>query len=63
MELFSTKGGTALGGAIEAFAQTPEGQKVLEAFGVNTSAISKPTTSVTAKPRKKVSTSKPTPSA
>lgn len=32
MDLFSSKGGTALGGMVEAFAQTPEGSAVMEAI-------------------------------
>lgn len=34
MDLFSTRGGTALGGALEAFAQTPAGKALLDRLGV-----------------------------
>lgn len=37
MDLFSSKGGTALGGAVEAFAQTEQGAAVLKALNVNSS--------------------------
>ncbi len=33
-ELFTSKGGTSLGAAVEAFAQTPQGAEVLRSFGV-----------------------------
>ncbi len=36
MDLFSTKGGTAIGGAIEAFANTPTGKALLDRLGVDT---------------------------
>jgi flotillin len=36
MDLFSSKGGTALAGAVEALAQSEKGQAVLEAAGVET---------------------------
>ena len=35
-QLFSSKGGTAVGAAVEAFAQTPQGAAVLDRFGVAT---------------------------
>jgi flotillin len=35
MDLFSTKGGTALGGMVEAMAQTPTGKAILAQIGVN----------------------------
>ena len=35
MDLFSSKGGTALGGALEGLANTPQGQAVLSALGIN----------------------------
>jgi len=34
MDIFSTEGGTHLGGMVEAFSQTPLGQAVLDKFGV-----------------------------
>jgi flotillin len=34
MELFSPKGGTAISGAVEAFAQTPQGEAILKALGM-----------------------------
>ncbi len=35
MDLFSSKGGTAIGAAVEGFAQTPQGAKVLENLGIH----------------------------
>jgi len=35
MDLFSTKGGTAVGGALDAFANTEQGEALMRKFGVN----------------------------
>jgi flotillin len=41
MDLFSPKGGTALSGMFEAFAQTDAGKAVLSKFGINQNASDK----------------------
>ncbi len=40
MDLFSTKGGTSVGGALEALAQTPMGEALMDKFGINVDDVS-----------------------
>ena len=49
MDIFSPKGGTAIGGALEALANTEQGKALMERFGIDKEAIAptpKPTTTV-----------------